>query len=326
MSTGRVAIVIASALVVGLAAGPARADETSKGKAIALFDEGLKDMKAGNYAKACKAFEASYRLLPDTGTRGSLARCYTQLGKTATAWTLWRELADTAPSAELRSDAAVQAKKLEPRLARYTVKVARPAPGLAVTVAGQPIDLSIDVPAPIDPGTYPVEATAPGRVSWKGKLTAAEGESAEVAVPALAEAESAAGPGAGDGAAKPAGGGNPGRGRRVLGLALVGIGVGGLAAGGAFGVIARSRNEDAREICKGTIDRCDPTKVKDAQVKVDDARSAAKISTIAFIAGGAVAATGLVLYITAPKGERSAVSVAPFSDGAATGLAISGHY
>lgn len=323
MTTGRVAIAIASALMIGLAAGPARADETSKGKAIALFDEGLKDMKAGNYAKACKAFEASYRLLPDTGTRGSLARCYTQLGKTATAWTLWRELADTAPSAELRSDAAAQAKKLEPRLARYTVQVAKPAPGLAVTVAGQPVDLSIDVPAPIDPGTYPVEATAPGRASWKGKLTAAEGETAEVEVPALAAAE-AAGPAGGDGGTKAAGGGSPGRGRRVLGLTLVGVGIGGLAAGGAFGLIARSRNEDAREICGGDIDNCMAT--ADAKVKVDDARSAANISTIAFIAGGAVAATGLILYITAPKGERSAVSVAPFTDGTTTGLALSGHY
>lgn len=343
MSARRAALgltALAAMLAVALPGGAARADEATKSKAIALFDEGQKDMKAGDYDKACKAFEASNRLLPDSGTRGSLARCYTQLGKLASAWAVWRELADTAPTAALRSAAATQARKLEPRLARYTVKVAAAAPGLAVTVAGQPVDLSIDVPAPIDPGSYPVEATAPGRVTWKGKLTATEGETAEVAVPALAAMGPAKPDGRDRGArgehqdvhkqgerpAGPAVAGRPGRGRRIFGLTLVGLGAGGLATGAVFGVIASSRNEDARQICGGDIDACEPGQTGPAQAKIDDARAAAKISTIAFAAGGAVAAAGLILYITAPKGERRAVSLAPLVDGTSAGLAISGRY
>jgi hypothetical protein len=316
---------VTAVMAVILAGGAARADDT-KVKAIALFDEGQKAMKAGNYEKACKAFEASNRLVSDSGTRGSLARCYTQLGRIASAWTLWRELADTAPSPELRSDAAAQAKKLEPRLARYTIKAASPAGGLAVTVAGQPVDLSLDVPVPIDPGTYPVEATAPGRAAWKGKLTATEGKTIEVAVPPLKASPSGARPSEPPKQQPVAGGSRPGRGRRILGVALTGIGVGGLAAGGAFGWISRTRNEEAKTICGGSIDSCDPGRTNEAQLKVDEARSAARISTAAFIAGGATVVLGLVLYVTAPKAEQRAVSIAPLVGGGLAGLALSGRY
>jgi len=318
-------IAIAAAVAVALAGGAARADD-NKAKAMALFDEGQKEMKAGNHEKACKAFESSNRLMPDSGTRGSLARCYTKLGRLAAAWTLWRELADTAPTPDLRNDAAAQAKKLEPRLAKYTIKVTAPTGGLAVTVAGQPVDLSLDVPVPIDPGSYPVEATAPGRVAWKGELAADEGKTTEVVVPALA----AAAPGKAGSSKQPkqqqAAPGKPGRGRRIFGLALTGVGLGGMVVGGVFGMSARSHNEEAKKICGGDLDRCDPMRVADAKEEVDLARDAAKYSTVAFIAGGAVAVTGLILFATAPKAERRAVSIAPLVGGTMAGVALSGRY
>jgi tetratricopeptide (TPR) repeat protein len=317
MKLGRIAI--AAVVAVAFAGGAAHADD-NKVKAVALFDEGLKAMKAGNYAKACKALDASNRLVSDSGTRGSLARCYTKLGRSASAWTLWRELADTAPSDDLREDAAEQAEKLEPRLAKYVIKVTAPAAGLTVTVAGEAIDPSLDVPVPIDPGTYPVEATAPGRVAWKGELTAAEGKSIELMVPALAASAAPPPP------EKPIRPGKVGRGRRIGGVVLVGLGLGGLGAGGGFTVIARRRNAEAKEICGGDIDRCEPTNTADAQGKIDDARLAANISTAAFIAGGALVVTGVILYITAPKAERRAVSIAPLVDATTAGIALSGRY
>lgn len=317
---GLVRALLAALVVLAAAGGAARADD-DKVKAIALFDEGQKEMRAGNFAKACKAFEASNRILPDSGTRGSLARCYTQLGRTASAWTLWRELSDTAPSADLRADAAGQAQKLEARLAKYTVKVAAPADGVVVTLEGKPVDATIDVPVPIDPGTYPVEASAPGRVAWKGQLVAAEGKIAVIEVPALAAAP-AGGP---KGPDKP-----PvvsrGRGRRIAGLALAGVGIGGLVVGGVFGAKARSTNEDAKELCGGDIDRCDPARTNEAQAKVDDARSAANLSTVGFIAGGALVATGVILFVTAPKAERRAVAVSPLVGGGASGIVLSGRF
>src|SRR6185295_17695190 len=127
---------------------------------VALFDDGIKNLKAGNYEKACKSLAASLALVPDSGTRGSLARCYSQLGKVASSWLLWRELADMAPSPDLRADAAAQARKLEPRLAKYVVKLARTTAGLAITFDGRPIDPTLDVAAPLVAGKYHVEASA----------------------------------------------------------------------------------------------------------------------------------------------------------------------
>lgn len=281
-----------------------------KAKAIALFDEGKKELAAGNHAKACRAFEASARLLPDSGTRGSLARCYALIGRVASAWTLWRELADTAPP-ELRADAANQARKLEPRLPRYRVKLAAPAPGMVVTLAGDPVDTAVDVAVPIDPGTYALAASAPGREPWTAPFTATEGRTVTVTVPALAERAVAPPPparggrAAGDprhaGPSPPSKPPAPGGGRRALGLVVVVTGVGGLAASGVLGAIARSRNADARSTCGGAIDACDPGRLPEAQARVDDARAAARIATIAAIAGGVAVVAGAALYVTAPR-------------------------
>lgn len=300
------------------AASTAWADE-NKAKAIALFDEGQKEMKAGRYEQACKAFEASNRILPDSGTRGSLARCYMQLGRIASAWTLWRELTDTAPTAEHRADAAAQAKKLEPRLAKYTVKIAAPVAGLTLSLDGKPVDASIEMATPIDPGTYAVEAAAPDHVAWRGEVTATEGKTIAIEVPPLAAAPATSKP-------PPVVDEKRGRGRRIAGVAIGGAGLGAGVVAGVFGVIARSRNEDAKTICGGDIDLCNPLRTAEAKEQVDKARSAATISTITAIAGGVALTTGIVLYLTAPKSERRGVAVRPTFSSSSAGIAISGWY
>ncbi len=72
-----------SLLVLVLLAAPALAD--NKSDAVALFQEGLKELKAGNFEKACASLKKSNELHADSGTRGSLARCYEKQGKVASA-------------------------------------------------------------------------------------------------------------------------------------------------------------------------------------------------------------------------------------------------
>ena len=74
-------------------------------EATALFDQGMKDMRAGNLEVACKELAASLAKYTDSGTKGALATCYGKLGKLASAWSLWKDLADTASPAD-RPDAA----------------------------------------------------------------------------------------------------------------------------------------------------------------------------------------------------------------------------
>src|SRR3954469_20757220 len=180
------AAVLLAAVLTG--ARPAAADPEVE--AVALFDQGIKDMKAGHLDKACSELQASLQLVKDSGTKGALARCHGRAGRIASAWLLWRELSDTAPTAELRADAAAQAGKLERRLPRYTLRLAGPTPGLVVQVNGREVAVDVPVEVPIDPGA--VEVTAVGRDgerattrSWSHEYTAVEGQILAIEIPVL---------------------------------------------------------------------------------------------------------------------------------------------
>lgn len=320
------ALVLAWLTYLG-AAIPAVALADDKTKAMALFDEGIKELKAGNYDKACKSLAASSALVPDSGTRGSLARCYTQLGKVASAWRLWRELADTAPVA-LRADASANAKKLEPRLPRYVIRLAPGAPpiarSVAVTLDGVAIDPSIDVPVPIDPGTYTLEANAAGHATWTIKLVAVEGKTEEILIPGLKPIVENPIVELPPPAVLTDDGGR--RRRHVLGLSVAGGGAAIVIVGGVFGMIARGHYDDAKSACGGDIDRCDVTMVDDAQAKVDSARSAGNLATVLTLVGGAAIVTGIVLYVTAPDSQERRVSIAPAIHADGAGLVLNGGF
>jgi hypothetical protein len=74
---------------------------------------------------------------------------------------------------------------------------------------------------------------------------------------------------------------------RTFGYATAGVGAAGLIAGGIFGLSARSREKDALK---------DGSAVS-AQSKYNDARSAATTANVLLIAGGALAAVGVVLAV-----------------------------
>src|ERR1019366_1511081 len=95
MTTVRVvAAVVASLLACGPAAvaGPPTAEE----EAAVLFEHAKALMDASRYAEACPTFERSETLDPQVGPMLNLAFCDENLGKTATAWTVWVEAAAKA--------------------------------------------------------------------------------------------------------------------------------------------------------------------------------------------------------------------------------------
>jgi hypothetical protein len=110
---------------------------------------------------------------------------------------------------------------------------------------------------------------------------------------------------------------SPGLGtQKILGLAVGGIGVAGVAVGSVFGVLTFSAWSSAKNACGSTgPSQCttnDPNGVtSDHKTAVTDGT----ISSIAFIAGGALVATGAVLFLTAGSShEKTAtpvVAVAP---------------
>jgi hypothetical protein len=305
--------VIRAVVVIALLAGAALADDDTKAKAVALFDEGLKEMKAGNFERACQALRESDRIHPDSGTRGSLARCYEKQGRVASAWKLWTDLSTTAPE-RLRPDAAANAKKLEPRLPKYVIRTKMK---IAATIDGEAVDPTAGIPRPIDPGKYTFEANAEGYQGWKQAFEAVEGKTQEIVIafepvtPAVVHTEPIA---------------TSKSNKRMYGVILMGVGGAFVVGGTVLGVIARGRYDDAKDICGGNIDSCDPLRVEDAQAKVDSARSAGTLSTASFIVGGLSVAAGVYLFVTAPKKSNRDVAIMPAVGADGAGVIVRGGF
>lgn len=304
--------------------------------AIALFEQGIKDMQAGNIELACRELSASLAMYPDSGTKGALAECYTRLGKVASAWKLWKELADTAP-AELRPEAAANAAQLDARLPRYVLKLSPQAPEtISVTVNGaRVIDPTLPVPLPIDPGAILVTATAPEFIAWSQSFQAREGATITIEVPPLVAAPTPAPapsqPQSTSAVPVPVATvryeDNSGarRTRRIIGGVTMLAGVTAIGFGASSGSAARSDWSYAQELCDGDIDSCPSSSVGAAQLKVDEARAGARTATWMFAVGGALVLGGAVVWLTAPSAERR-VAVTPALGTRSTGLALSGSF
>jgi serine/threonine-protein kinase len=325
---------VAVALAARLSPVLARAQSTSdQATAEALFKEARDLMTAGHYREACPKFAESQRLDPSAGTMLNLGTCYERNGQLASAWVTFKGAATAAQNANELERAKLARNKvaeLEPKLATLAVVVAPAAdvPGLVVKRDGEAVGRAVwGTPIPVDPGAHSVEASAPGRRPWQSQAVV-EGPAAKasIEVPPLVEdvappVPPPPSPGSPPPAPPPAPPppSSPGSTQRVLGVVTGVVGLGGIAVGSVFGLVAKSHQSDAGPHCSGT--ECDATGIS----ALSDARSAATVSTIGFIAGGAVLAGGVVLYLVAPRGpSTTGLSVSPGSAGSTAGLSLRG--
>jgi hypothetical protein len=281
--------------------------------AEALYRDGLALMDAGSYAAACPKLAESDAQDPATGTVLALAVCLEELGHTASAWATYAEAASRAKRAGQsdREDAAREhAAALEARLSRLTIEIAPEAQQvneLTVKRDGVPVGSATwGTAVPVDPGEHVVEASAPGKAAWKTVVTIAAGADAQrVLVPLLVDAEpgtealSTSTPSADATPDEPEAAEGPPL--RTIGLVVGGAGIVGLGVGGFFGLRAKSLNDESNE-----GDHCSSTNECDAfgGGKRDDAKSAATISTVAFVAGGLLAAGGVALFIVGSANDE----------------------
>jgi hypothetical protein len=175
------------ALAIVLAAMPAHAQNA---EAEAQFAEGKRQMKQGNFAEACKRFEASEKLDPAAGTELNLGNCNDKLRKTATSWAWFVRAVGTAKRIHDRKRAAEakqRADGLEPKLLRLEIDVPddHKVPGLAITRNGKPIDDGLwNQNDPVDPDIYEIGASASGYAPWTTTIDVTE-KSQHVRVPML---------------------------------------------------------------------------------------------------------------------------------------------
>ncbi len=307
------AVSLSSASAIG--APPTPPTEDAQKAADALFFEGRKLMDEKNYAEACPKFEAAQKLRPGVGTLLNLGDCWEKLGKTASAWGAFRDATFAAQKAGDPREAVAKERMeaLVPKLVKLTIEVpaASDLPGLEITRAGKPVDRAVwGTAVPVDPGSYKIEAKAPGRKAWSADADLSTA-STTISVPQLEVEASAPEPKpkvekAETPTTTPAATSSS---QKTFALLSLGVGVVGLGMGTAFGLMSKSAHDEAERHCSGKP--CDA----DGVAAGDRAIARGNVSTIAFVVGGVAVAGGVVLWLTAPRPESS-------STGSLGGLSI----
>jgi serine/threonine-protein kinase len=258
---------------------------------------------AGRVNEACPKFAEAQRLYPTAGTLLNLGDCFERSTppRTASAWGAFRQAevaARTNGDAGRQEEAIQRALALEPSLSKVTLVVPPPArvQGLEVKWDGQSVGEGMwGTAVPVDAGEHTIEASAPAKRSWTRKLLVQpNGGTVPVGIPELPPAPLAAVPGPGAGAPEPSWST-----QRYVGLGIGAAGIVGGIVGAIFGAKAAGKNSDSLPHClPNDIKHCDATGV----ALRNDAFSAAEVSTILFIAGGAAVAAGTITFLAAPAG------------------------
>ncbi len=314
-----IGLAMASASVLGPASAKAQTPPTGAqtiDRAEQLYVEAKRLAAEGSYADACPKFEESQRLEPAIGTQFNLADCLEKTGKPATALLLFREVSKVAQMSgkqERQRAAAERIAMLETTVPRIRVKITTPPPAneIVAWLDGKVVEADdVTRGMAVDPGPHSVRVEASGYKPWSTTITiaiAAPGAAPtveELAPPPLEKVATtivvASTP------TEPP----PSR-LRPLAIGLMAVGGIGLVTGSIFGLSAIS-SKNAAVGCSGA--NCAAGEPGSGD-KIRDAQSAGTASTIFFVVGGVLAASGIVLFFAAPRGAPRATAWATPSGG-----------
>lgn len=329
-------VLLAAALLVALAAAPAAAQRkrppptaprTDAERADALFREGRAHLEAKDYAAACERFEESQKLDPGIGTLLNLGLCYEGMGKLVSAaerFAAAERQANAQGDTKRAAAAGAKVRALADRVPHLTITASAPAPGLTVTVGGEPLPADqLGQRRALDPGRVEVEATAPDREPYRVTVDLVDGDDRKVEIPPLVDPSAQV-----DAAIRaPAAPAASGRGRRLLGLGVTGAGGAALAASLALALSAKSTYDSAFDdkLCSRDMDMltCNP----EGQRRTEAARRRGTIATVVGGAGLAAVAVGVTVWLTAPADERPRQArVVPVIGPDGAGLAVAGSF
>ncbi|KAB2900313.1 MAG: hypothetical protein F9K40_09405 [Kofleriaceae bacterium] len=317
----------------------ARGDDSSV--AEQLFREGKRLLGEGKVAKACEAFEGSFRKDAAITTLLNLADCRERNGQFATAWGYFLDVErmgrgqnDAAAYRDIGKD---RAAKLEKRLSYLIINVPADATveGLQILRNGKlvdPAEWNTDIP--VDGGEYAVEGKAPGYEAWSTKVTVKpERDKASVNVPRFrSRPRSEALDGGADGGAErgitrvetsPEGS------RSKVGIVVLAGGGVAILAGLSVGYLAQQKYGEAEDLC-GSDRVCDTAADQAAaQDLTDQARMRGNISTVITAAGVVGVGVGAFLWIRSGRARTSSqanagLRVDPLVGRDVVGLAVGG--
>jgi serine/threonine-protein kinase len=319
---------LAIAIVLACAT-PALADK--KSDADALFKKAKKLHGDKKYAEACPMFEKSDALDPGIGAKLNVAKCYEDWGMLARAHRWYVDAEAMATSAnDKRADKIKELiTAMDSDVPRLTLKLPDGADATAAEVKLDGKAATIGKETRVDPG--------PHEITWR-----VEGKKKSKTIPMERGGEREltldmrpTGGASGDGAvsarvdkpvvvdAPPA----PGRTRRIIGLSVGAAGLVGMGVATYLTLDARSSYNSAIDThCMGSKDMC----TDEGLSITSDARSQANVATVITVVSLVAIGGGIVLYLTAPKGEaresNKTVYVTPLITGDTGGIVLGGGF
>jgi hypothetical protein len=284
-------------------------------RADALFNAGKTLRDAGQYADACPQFAESSRIAPGVGISLYLGDCLEHIGRTASAWTEFRKAEKLANE---RNDPRVDLARareaaLERRLSGLTIvippSVARTAPEVVLDESTPVPPQEWNAPMAVDPGDHVVTVHVPGQAPIRLTAHAHDGDRStrvsvadQAATPEAVPAPEETPPPV----ARETQGDSAGT-RRWAGVGLLALGAAGISVGTAF-ILGKNQPSASPGSCSTQPDHTTTE------------------ATIAFVAGGAALAAGLVLTVSASGKGSVGVVAAPMLVAGGAGAALRGDF
>lgn len=292
------AVTLLMALTFGHAAlAEPDVEQSSEAEAAAqaAFDEGMQLMKAGHYEQACERIAKSLELDPGMAAQFRLAECYERLGRLASAWKNYNDVAHAARAAGMRDRerfARERAAVLQSQLSTLTIVVPEEVsaiPGLRVERDGKAVASSLwNTPIPVDPGQTRVVVSAPDREPWSTQVVVGGGGGQErIDVPPFGGAPAGKEAEVDDGLS----------GQAIAGIVIAAVGAAAMGAGVVIGVAAKPRYDESNDHCVDNVCDAEGLDIRDS------VRTQGNVATAVFVVGAAALVGGAVLWLTAPSGN-----------------------
>lgn len=329
------ALLFAALLVPAPAFADNSTESPNRAQARELTVQGYKALDAKNHAAAQDFFTRADILYASDGDHShaptitlGLARAYAGQGKLLQAQEAYsRTVHTTLPANASASfkDAVKEAQSeldaLKPRVPAVILDI-KVVDGLKVMVDGAVIpNAALGVRRPMDPGKHVVHAEAPSHAPSDATVVLVEGktETLDLVLKASAapkptppvSAPPVVGPVA---PREPKASSST---QRTLGFVGLGVGAAGIVVGAVTGGLALAKHGSLTTSCPDG--HCAPGSEGKHQSDIDAYNAMGAASTGGFIAGGVLAATGVILLVTAPKATKSA-SIAPVVSAGYLGL------
>ena len=331
----------APVILIAVTCAPAAfAGDRSTSTARELAKQGLQAYDAGRFEEAAEKLAKAYEVVHVPTLAVNEARALVKLGKLVAASELYME-ASRIPSEkswqstqfDAQRDAEKERADLLPRIPRLKVELkGAKANEVTLTVDGAEVPSALaDAEQVVDPGERKVEATRGSEVVTKS-VVVKERDRAVVTLE-FTKSLAAASPSGVSASQQPKNASQevnsvsplaapstsdkqPSNAQKTVGWVTVGLGGAGLVAGAVTGGLAMSKRSALIDsnTCSSDGQHCLPSQSSD----VNAYNSLRTVSTIGFIAGGVLVATGVTLLLTAPKQEsqpRVGLWVGPGSAG-----------